>query len=429
MVETLARRESLRLATPGHLGDSPEERLATARLLGLAPLTSRFLIEAVSSGPLSTPPAWSANFHSTLVWLRGRLAAREEGEDEGLPGTVPALVLQRHVALCTRVLDRGREVLAVDANVASLGTAVAVAGEPHGFAAKLTTLLVDRLGLRLRRDLADVLPELTLRLAGLANPPPRDALPEPPDQPPAATIRPEGSPLADSRAPVVGSEGEREARPAAGHPASPGASNADSPGEPRGHDAGDREARLHVLLQRRSKIDAEIRACRALGVLPAVPDAEQAPTGVAGPPRSDTPFRAAAVRFELDAGRHPVEKPPDQEGHDLDSYAHPAGHPERRLVRRIEVKGRRGRWEGDETVEVSRRQFSDARGRIVEPGVQQDPDFDYWVYVVEESAAGLRVLPIKNPAFLARRFELRAATWRDLAHSGPGSAAEGGPRP
>ena len=69
-------------------------------------------------------------------------------------------------------------------------------------------------------------------------------------------------------------------------------------------------------------------------------------------------------------------------------------------------------------MEVSSRQFLDALARSVETSIPQDPDFDYWVYVVEQTSAGWSVVPIKNPALRSRRFELRAATWRDLADDG-----------
>ena len=39
-------------------------------------------------------------------------------------------------------------------------------------------------------------------------------------------------------------------------------------------------------------------------------------------------------------------------------------------------------------------------------------DFDYWLYVVETGANGLRILPIRNPARRAAKFEFRGGMWR-----------------
>jgi ankyrin repeat protein len=43
------------------------------------------------------------------------------------------------------------------------------------------------------------------------------------------------------------------------------------------------------------------------------------------------------------------------------------------------------------------------------------PDFDYWLYVVETVAGSHQVLPIRNPASRAAKFEFRGSVWRPEA--------------
>ncbi len=60
----------------------------------------------------------------------------------------------------------------------------------------------------------------------------------------------------------------------------------------------------------------------------------------------------------------------------------------------------------------------DAYAAKVEENIEVADDFDYWLYVVEETAAGtFEIFPIRNPARRASRFELRGGTWRDQAES------------
>jgi hypothetical protein len=82
------------------------------------------------------------------------------------------------------------------------------------------------------------------------------------------------------------------------------------------------------------------------------------------------------------------------------------------LARRIEVKGKGALWSGDEIVELSDRQLKDALAGRVDDGERLAVDFDYWLYVVETSANGLRILPIRNPARRAAKFEFRGGVWR-----------------
>jgi hypothetical protein len=94
----------------------------------------------------------------------------------------------------------------------------------------------------------------------------------------------------------------------------------------------------------------------------------------------------------------------------------------RKLLRRIEVKGKGVSWTNDEIVELSDRQYRDAARGMVEEGIPLADDFDYWLYVVEDDGTGkLNVLPIRNPAKSAARYEFRAGTWRHLVEADEGS--------
>jgi hypothetical protein len=107
-------------------------------------------------------------------------------------------------------------------------------------------------------------------------------------------------------------------------------------------------------------------------------------------------------------GRHAEAMASNQEGYDIESYDEPAESPSRRLVRRIEVKGKGTSWDNDEVVTMSLPQFSYA--------LKHQPEvagWDYWLYVVERNAqGGFTVLPIWNPAKRVVGFDLRGGTWR-----------------
>ncbi len=184
-----------------------------------------------------------------------------------------------------------------------------------------------------------------------------------------------------------------------------------------GHTADDRESRLQSLRERRSEIDTQMKELLGVGPIPESPD-DDAGDGETHPRQafgSDVAYRQAVVDFERDAGRFAEAKDAGQPGYDIDSFDRALDDPTKRLVRRIEVKGHGCDWTDDETVEVSDRQFRDALAGKTDQ-VQLADDFDYWLYVVERhDDGGLHVLPIRNPARRAARFEFRAGTWRALA--------------
>ena len=152
-------------------------------------------------------------------------------------------------------------------------------------------------------------------------------------------------------------------------------------------------------------------------------------------PKRDAEFIAAVIKFEAsqDPPRYAVGKDdPDpardsNPGHDIDSFTHQEGHPNRHLIRRIEVKGTRSAWydedggaTGEAIVEMSSRQFADALHRELKEidGVQRHPDFDYWLYVVEKRRDSVfRIHRVKNPARKAKKYAVRGSLWGPLAES------------
>ena len=120
--------------------------------------------------------------------------------------------------------------------------------------------------------------------------------------------------------------------------------------------------------------------------------------------------------YERTRGRVPQSKTDTQAGHDVDSFDSEEGNINRKPARRIEVKGKGVPWTGDQIVEQSDRQYGDASKCIVEPELAVSPDFDYWLYVVEDDGTGkLNVLPIRNPAKRAAHYEFRGGTWCHIA--------------
>ncbi|MDE2977276.1 MAG: DUF3883 domain-containing protein [Acidobacteriota bacterium] len=101
-------------------------------------------------------------------------------------------------------------------------------------------------------------------------------------------------------------------------------------------------------------------------------------------PKSDKKARRAVVEFEKRQGREALEAPDGQPGFDVFSRDPGTG----RELRRIEVKGVQGRFEGkDASVLLSARQVNDA--------LQQEDGTEYWLYVVDSTdTVEPRVIPI-----------------------------------
>jgi Domain of unknown function (DUF3883) len=175
----------------------------------------------------------------------------------------------------------------------------------------------------------------------------------------------------------------------------------------RGHTATDREGIINRILR-------QLEELTSTGVMPANETTHEEPPKRAF--QSDQRFREAVREYERKRGRTAHLKSGTEEGHDIDSFIREKGSLGRKLLRRIEVKGKGVAWTDEEIVEMSCRQYADASKCEVEAGVTRAPDFDYWLYVVEDDGTGkLNVLPIRNPAKRAAHYEFRAGTWRHLA--------------
>ena len=173
----------------------------------------------------------------------------------------------------------------------------------------------------------------------------------------------------------------------------------------------------HTANRREESIESlakKIQQKSSMGMV--APGEENADHDSAGRFQKDDEYRRAVLQYEIKAGREPVEKSERQPGHDVDSFAVGNDGKDRKLIRRIEIKGKSARWVEDEIVEISIRQFEDAKNLWTDDKENLHPDFDYWVYVVEKRDVGqFFVVPLRNPAATSYKFELRGGTWRPLA--------------
>jgi len=421
---------TVELATPGHLGESEVDQALSAELLGVRLLSERYGSRIAPTGQKETPPNWGQAFERVQRQLKRKLLDRQES-GEGDAEELRILPLSVWAEIHAEVLEDGTAIKSLPVRAAASGDGIAVAGEPAEFAEELCQVLFSLWGLNARRDLVDLLPKVAIQLAGIdralepdedesstspvdsAGPSDGGTGPEEPSGPgqtvpvepvPAGTTPPNpGEPLSPDEPRVNPNE-------QGGHPA-PLKPNPKS----RGHTSDDREARLDRLRKRIRELQQQEESLLAAE---AVPESDEpAADEGSGEFQSDIEYRQAAEAYELAAHRFPLAKGGNQEGHDLDSYSHPEGHSERKLVRRIEVKGKGVPWRGSETVEMSDSQFGHAVARKSD-GEPLSPDFDYWLYVVERGIDGkLTVLPIKNAARQTAKVEFRGGTWRNRSET------------
>jgi hypothetical protein len=443
---------ALLLATPGHLGETFHEQHQVALLLGIRQLSSRFQVKLQLDGEQVLPTAWVAALSDIVTLIHSY--AQEEDWDE-VPLHTPDISYYQHIS--KSLVDSGVETNRWEAHAARDGGRICVAGEPDDFAADLCRVLLQWAGFANRRDLDELAPTLTqligwldrqdkfntrleqLRVQRGLQPASATSqvadipssiessqdgpLPKPPFVPigpptqettslPMPSELLPSDPVPDASSDDRGSGTQSSADNGSNHPIPP-------PPPSGGYTADDREGRLQALRKRRAEIDAQENALLGVGPVPNEGDVANN-DGVERPGKfgSDLVYREAALAYERRAGRHPMPKDAGQPGYDIDSFDTPFESPECRLVRRIEVKGRGSRWEADETVELSDRQFLDAL-RLKTDDIALADDFDYWLYVVERCHDGsLEVIALKNPAKRAAKFEFRGGTWRALADEG-----------
>jgi hypothetical protein len=406
--------QGIELATPSHLGDAPDEQRCTAQLLGLPLLSGRYKVELRREGEQAAPPQWQEGLNQVCAFLE-RLAM-EERDAETLKAP-PAL--RRCVRLTKSLAGERVQSIWWEVQAACDNGEILVAGDPIDFMAELCTQLIAWAGLSARRDMERLAPQVSQLIALLDRPEKFVQLVtelhrQKGWEAPAAPEEPPRKPEPPAATPVPGIPPEPQVSPAP-TPAPPGVLPGSEPPPPRPHTPEDREAMLRAARERYLAAKKEYAQCLAVGSLPPGPDGHETSEKEDGGP-SDEPYRDAVLQYERDHGRFPVAKAREQPGHDIDSYSHPEGHPERRLLRRIEVKGKGRPWVDAETVELTNRQFADMlRSECEEPRAE---DFDHWLYVVEPGReGGHSVLPVRNPARRTAKFELRGATWREEAEA------------
>ena len=118
----------------------------------------------------------------------------------------------------------------------------------------------------------------------------------------------------------------------------------------------------------------------------------------------DEEYRGAVMEYEKKSGREPELGNPHQMGWDIRSV-----DSKTKAVRLIEVKGKGCRWIGDEVVELSRAQVHKAFEASL------DQTTAWYLYVVEKTDDGYRVLPVGNPVRMATKWILSGESWRVAA--------------
>jgi hypothetical protein len=383
------------------------------------------------------PEHWQKGFAYVQERLMERIRTKDRSEDIE-SSDAPAnkerqpIQLSRWKTITSHILDNGMIVSTDETRAAFIENTMAVSGLPADFASDLCTLLCNRWRLRLRRDLADILPKLTVDLISLGDPQVvsnwlsgtaesesnlqgQILINHVPDLNASGT----SSSLSEELTIVIeenGSKSDQTADPTGEDNLELGGdiSSSEAPPIGYGHTARDREIRLSSMIKRRTELDRQIKEMTTIGVVP--PDCDAALAKGSGEFRSDDAYRNAVIEYERKMNRWPVAKVANEEGHDIDSYSHEEGHAERRLIRRIEVKGKGVNWTGDEIVEMSDSQFTHALTmKTGENDLPLHPNFDYWLYVVENDGTELNVLPLRNPARRAARYEFRGASWRNFS--------------
>lgn len=444
------------IATPGHLGLRVDDGLFPegVTLLGLPLLSSRYMLRRIEGKTMPVPSHWQNRFKN-LQELLLQVATRRESsvsiatkEDVDPPNirqlSVPLGL--RSVSGIARVIEdlhTGMEVRQIKSWAEVFGQTAVVAGSPSDFAVGLCQILIKHFRLNSGED-SSLASEITVLIVLLDSDDFEKHMRalqirfgileegeggegEEEETTPSGekdSVEVESSGAKDKIG--KGGTGETTEKMGGGRKSEDSGERGENGGgekEPSGkayprtsreeessrggsgsYTAEDRERKIRGLFKR-------IDELRAVGMVNDVPDERKKEE--TGESQVDERYRNAVVVYEKAKGRYADAKDPFQEGHDIDSFTDPPGVPGRKLTRRIEVKGRRHPWEGEETVELSRPQFKEAFQQMVEEAIDLAPDFDHWVYVVEEvNEDRFRVLPTRNPAQGSSKFELRGGTWR-----------------
>ena len=379
--ELLAADREMLLATPGHLGDDDATRLRVCELLHLERASVRYRVGVDHDiQGATTPDHWRSGFLQAQRRFWRELAG--SGDDDSGVKPPEFLELVRVGAINRRLLKDGEEIDESAELVAVDEGRALVVGEPFEFASSLAEALIEHWGITLRRDgyaLGSRLTSLLFRIDRESSADLGDTQP--------------GSDTGKSGEAGDGSHGE--AGDASGGETGGGQSGKDASGTNVGpgqgkatHTSKQKDGLQAWLLARRKELalklrDVERQIKEGLSA-ESLPDEEMPPETTGQRPfGDDAPYRQAVVEYEQLHQRFPEVRDEGQAGYDIDSYSHESGHPDRALLRRIEVKGKGAAWTGAEIVDLSDRQLKDALSRSVNDGERQASEFDYWLYVVE----------------------------------------------
>ena len=396
---------SLRVATSGHFGNSPEQQAATAKALGLSFLSSAVSIEWEERGDLGCGP-WADSFRVVYKLLSEAQGPESLSDEAASEARDLRLRCVEELRLVVEVEHDPAKDIPVNARVRD-GTLV-VSGPPLRFASDAAKELLRDFPIRRRGDLAADLTGLLSAMSdstefavGVAKF--------------ARTFAPgfewpeELGPSPTNGGTLPDNEGA-EAPGNGGFPAPTGEVDGEEPSTEEDESVPTRGSypRKRALAQQQAlarKLEAALK-----GELRVEDDEEPEspvrPDKTEGEGLGDEVYREAAMRFERLCGREPEAGDPRQMGWDLVSVDPESG--ERRL---IEVKGKGSRWTNDEVVELSRPQAHRAF-----QASESDADGRWFLYVVERTEGDqFEVLPIPNPIQRAGKWMLSGRGWRVLA--------------
>ena len=431
----------LRTATGGHLGNSRPAQRRTAGALGLGLLSSSIEMEWDGEDEISSvDDEWIYRFNLVCQLLRVVRGSEGVESDEAGVDTGAGLRLKRVRELALRVSFKGAPAKSVPVNARLNEGVLSVAGRPVQFGADSAKELLRHYSFGQRANLAA---DLTGMLGAIDNRldfllaaekfrrsfAPDFELPEK-FQHGSAPGKAASSGDGSDRAAEAGSANGETVRsgrsgdpdPLAGDPEH-GKSDSSGGASAAGVQAGGSDASRHdksastggSFTKGRALVQSNALAEKLKSTLKGelVPDDDDGdpgeatgPNGDSGAGLGDEGYRNAVMQYEREAGREPELGDPYQTGWDVRSVDPQTGE-----IRLIEVKGKGCPWVDDEVVELSRAQVRKA----FEASVGRTED--WYLYVVEKTDDGYRVLPVANPVRIAAKWMLCGEPWRMVAEA------------
>jgi hypothetical protein len=362
--------KDLELATPGHLGAEALEQTATARLLSLNLLSSRFSVEVQPKGPVAMPNHWQQGFDFIQNQLREQLGDSPEEKEDEAPSTKAdrtALPLTRWDSINTLVYDKGLQTHSAASRAALWNGTVAVSGEPRDFARELCRILCDHWGLRLRHDLPEILPELAIRLTEIGD---ESIVAEWTNRTAEGAQSEDKHPSPAAKVDEPRGDDDKSESPNAPFEGTSGATGTSESSQSSGGQTNEFRPKRNRLLSYVAPPGA---------VNEGEPDTESSGRRS----QIDEAGIARVKQHEKSSNREPDVMPHHNEGYDIKSY-----DKDGKLARYIEVKSLSGNWDVS-NVKMTHSQFDHAL----------ENDERYWLYVVERAEHDdYRIHRIKNPA-------------------------------